>query len=234
MRKLMPRRGDWSPMTNAKIFQPSSNDPWRKNAVVGGHFAEAGSYEFTFAEAAKELGNRAVETGLLDFYFYPMCFLFRHAFELTLKSLALEAERLLIVLNKLGETKATVDPDKLEENLRTHEKAHSLQWLLNQLEPRLAAIPGCGPIPARVRSAIVELHNIDPHGVTFRYWIDRKGKRTLEQPGLVDVKRVRDQLGDAHELLFYGLGSWLQETHASATDLLSELSVEYASDSWDE
>jgi hypothetical protein len=214
----------------SKVFRPSSQDPWRRNAVVGGHFAEPGSYEFTFAEAAKELGNRAIETGLLDFYFYPMCFLFRHAFELTLKSLAVEAERLLIVLNELGETKATVDIDELEERLRTHKKAHSLQWLLNQLEPRLTAIPECRPLPQEVRSAIAELHNVDPHGVTFRYWVDRTGKRSLEQTGLVDVKRVRDELGEAHELLFYGLGSWLYETRASATELLNELSAEYAAD----
>lgn len=56
--------------------------------------------------------------------------------------------------------------------------------------------------------------------MTFRYWIDSKGKRTLEQPGLVDVKRVRDELGEAHELLSWGLGSWLQENRNNATDLL--------------
>jgi hypothetical protein len=213
-------------MARDRIFRPSSAHPWRLNAVVGGPFAEAGNFEFTFAEAAKHLGDEAIRTGLLDFFFYPMCFLFRHAFELTLKSLIVDAERLLMTLNTLGETSAPTDLKKLEERLRTDERAHSLHWLLNQLEPRLALIPGCEPVPAEIRAAIIELHNIDPHGVTFRYSIDRKGKPTLEKYELVDVRRVRDSLGEAHELLYYGLGSWLVETHHNALDYLSEMSSE--------
>src|SRR6266576_3314330 len=96
-------------MSPKRVFQPSSSDPWRRNAVIGGHFADSSNYEFTFAEAAKELGRIAVEKGLLDFYFYPMCFLFRHAFELTLKSLTLDAERFLSDLNDLGETNVPTD-----------------------------------------------------------------------------------------------------------------------------
>lgn len=205
-----------------KIFRPSTSDPWRLNAVVGGSFAEAGNYEFTFAEAAKELGTRAIDTGLLDFYFYPMCFLYRHAFELTLKSLTLDAERFLEVLARLGQSNVPTDVDALSLELRTGPKAHSLQWLLNRLEPRLAAIPDCGPIPAGVRAVIVELHNLDPQGETFRYSIDRSGKQTLKHQTLVDVQRVRDQLSEAHGWLYGGLGTWLDEQHSLALEIETE------------
>lgn len=217
-------------MAKGKIFRPSSGDPWKKNAVIGGHFAQAGSYEFTFGEAAKLLGESAVNSGLLDFYFYPMCFLFRHAFELTLKSLILQAERFLTTLNKLGETNVATNLDALAKELRTHEKAHSLEWLLNRLEPRLAQIPGCEPIPPPVRAAVVELHNIDPSGERFRYSIDRRGRQSFSKTAHVDVDRVRRELGEVHEMLFYGLGSWLSENASLANEMLSEFSAEMESE----
>jgi len=213
-------------VANENIFRPSTSDPWRKNAVIGAHFAEAANYEITFSEAAKQLGDTAIETGLLDFYFYPMCFLFRHAFELTLKSLTLDAERFLVTLNELGETNVAVNLAGLEERLRTHRRAHSLEWLLQHLEDRLRQIPSCEAIPRNVRSAVLELHGIDPDGATFRYSIDRQGKRTLPTHALVDVQRVRDELGEVHELLFYGLGTWLYEGNHDAMQFLSEMQAE--------
>jgi hypothetical protein len=213
-------------MTKRKIFQPSVSDPWRSNAVIGGHFADATSCEITFSESAKLLGEKAIETGLLDFYFYPMCFLFRHAFELTLKSLVLDAERLLAVLNQLGETNVPTDLARLAADLRSNKKAHSLKWLLQQLEPRLSQIPGCEAIPPRIRDAVIELDSIDPSGETFRYSLARSGKKHFPDVSHIDVQRVKEELSEAHSLLLYGLGTWLFETRTAAAEMMDDLSAE--------
>jgi hypothetical protein len=209
-----------------KVFMPSSGDPWRRNSVIGGWLADSGSYEFRFIEAAKRLGRAAIDDRLLDHYFYPMCFLFRHAFELTLKSLTMQAESFLAKLAKLGETDVETDLVALQESLRTHEKAHSLMWLLNQLEPRLERIPGCEPIPEAVRSAVVELHNIDPSGERFRYSVDRRGKPSFPEQQHVDIERVCRELAEAHLMLSAGLGSWLSENASVADEMLSDYEAE--------
>jgi hypothetical protein len=162
---------------NDSIFRPATRNQWQQNAVVGGLLSDEWAYARGYLDAADILVREALSEGPLDLLFYPICFLYRHAAEVILKELVRDTERLIRILDELGEGRAApVDKDELEDDLT---KSHKLSALLERLMDRLDLVSD-DQLPPDVPRAIRDLDAMDPTGQSFRY--ARLPRRTRE-PG---------------------------------------------------
>lgn len=203
-------------------FHSAPGPDWYRNAVVGGFWSNDWAYARGYLEAANILVERALEQGLLDLLFYPICFLYRHSAEVTLKELSRDTERLIRILASLGEIRESpLDKDQLEKALM---KSHGLMPLLQRLTERLSLVSEDNLAP-EIISVIRDVDKLDPTGQGFRYSRkkDRGGSRpSFETQELYDVRDIGQRLQETLSFLADGVGSWLEEQIDTANDLLGE------------
>jgi len=115
-----------------------------------------------------------------DMYFFPIAYLYRHAFELSLKQLVqMGVELEILVLNP-----------KLEKILREH----NLYSLWNNVRKVLKEVWPDGPTEdlKNVERLIQEFHNFDESGQNFRYSKNVNGNYTTEKlPSSVDLSVLK-------------------------------------------
>lgn len=209
-----------------RVFEPNTNrkGQWQYNAIVGGAWSTDWFYVVGYKEAADILVEYATSLHAIpDYLFYPICFNYRHALELTLKELIRDTEkliRLLIRCGSLDENEARAcQMERTEDYLRG---THSLESLLDRLTIRLRLV--CDEmLPDEIRRTVCELHNIDPDGQVFRYARARHTQRSLSRQQHYDLRRIRDQVSKAISFLADGVGGWLDAEISNAQDYLGEL-----------
>ncbi len=209
---------------NDSIFRPATRNQWQQNAVVGGLLSDEWAYARGYLDAADILVREALNEGPLDLLFYPICFLYRHAAEVILKELIRDTERLLRVLDELGEGRGVpVDGDELEKDLT---KSHRLTPLLERLTDRLSLVSD-DQLPPDVPLAIRDLDAMDPTGQGFRYAKTKKRKGgtrpSFEKQQLFDVRSIGGTLRTSLGFLADGVGTWLEVEIDNAHDYLAEL-----------
>lgn len=205
------------------VFDPKSTGfttAWVNHIGSGDTF-----YCWGFLQAADRLVESALDDrGSLDFVFYPVCFLYRHAAEITLKELRRGAEQLIRARVALGSLN---DGSELDEAAVDSELArtHRIKSLLDSLEARLALITD-ERIPPEHRNAVLQLDSFDPTGQRFRYsQTKQNGSLSASFPdqGQYDLVRIKTRLGEAIRFLQDCVGGMLDHENDVACDVLAEL-----------
>lgn len=197
------------------LFQPAPREKAIQNAVVGGEWASHHSYVYGYYLAARELVKSAMGNEPQDVLFYPICYNYRHYLELHLKGLIHSSEKFYLKLKRCGEAKGEVAEVKRDELDRTH----SLHSLLNLLEERLEAVSD-EPIDSEARSTILDLHETDTSGQTYRYYRTTSGEESIQEKKRVDLTRFAERMEEAHRHLM-GIDFWV-EHHDSILDEMEE------------
>jgi len=196
------------------LFQPTSRESAIRNAVVGGEWNSRHPYIHGYYLAARELVKLALGNEPQDALFYPICFNYRHYVELHLKELIHSLEKFYLKLKKCGEAKREVDEMKRDDLNHTH----SLHSLLNLLEERLEAVSD-EPLDSVVRSTILELHQTDTRGQTYRYHRNTKGEPTIPERKHVDLSRLAERMEEVHRHLI-GVDGWLDHQESLLDDMI--------------
>lgn len=209
---------------NDSIFRPATRNQWQQNAVVGGLLSDEWAYARGYLDAADILVSEALNEGPLDLLFYPICFLYRHAAEIILKELIRDTERLIRILDELGEGRgAPIDKNELERDLT---KSHKLLPLLERLTDRLDLVSD-DPLPPDVPRAIRDLDAMDPTGQGSRYARTKKrqgGTRpSFEKQQLYVVRSMGEHLRTSLGFLADGVGTWLEVEIDNGHEYLAEL-----------
>ena len=190
---------------NGPTSRPDPQPPWPELGLTA---FQAGSNPSTtaylkwygmgttegYAQGFKKAIERIVTTlhdggrqGHPDQLLYPVAFLARHLFELTMKHLIVQGSNL-------------IPPRVTVEDLS---RTHSLEELWARLRPTLERLWPSGPRADldAVESVLLEFHQFDPNGQAFRYDTDRKGSRHLAGlPEVVDLENLWETVRDVVSL----------------------------------
>lgn len=191
--------------TSRDVFRPGT-----RNAVIGGSWTSWLAYERSYRESAVLLTKAALEQNRDEACFYSICFLFRHAFELTLKFLITEATI------RLGLDGAAIDHGAVRKKRFTHD----LVELLDLADGLLADIPGWGPLDD-IRGVVTELNERDPNGATFRYPTFLNEQSTHPNQESIEVAHMANSLLEALESLSAGARG-MQTENDEYQDMLRE------------
>jgi hypothetical protein len=153
------------------------------------------SYAFAYWRAARGLveGKLFDGRGRPDFSTFPIAFLYRHALELTLKSILIEHDG-----------QYSKNPSLL---LKNKAKGHELPAeYLREIRALVSATPDID-VPQESWSSLdailAEWRDIDPDGMAFRYSIDKKAKKDYTNPdSTFEVVTLAQGMDDALEALF--------------------------------
>lgn len=201
---------------NKKLLRPATSDSWSNNAVAGGEHSAPYAYVVGYFEAAEALVAHALSGGTKDTLFFPICFNYRHYVELQLKNLILMSERLYDLTSELGWALGELD-EKVGSSLS---ETHSLERLLRLLSERLALLTE-QKLDDRVRALIIELHNIDPSGETFRYPFRKDGTFCIPSTGHFDLQNVSERMSEIDSQLS-GIDIWLDMTTDTAISIIRD------------
>jgi hypothetical protein len=213
-------------MATEEMFGRDGPAPPGTQVWVGGHLESAEALGQAFLEAADALaevwrsGRRTASTDRLAL---PIIQTYRHAIELMLKAGCEKTAQLIGFGQELGYGQET-RPADLEDELGSTHSIARLVTLLNDLLSGLAD-SGAGKMPTETASMLQYLHDLDEHGMAFRYASKRvgKGKMVKWEPvrpavTLLDLDHATTQLHEAAGMLSAGLMSyldayeqWLQE-----------------------
>lgn len=200
-------------MGRGRVF--SQGDDWHRDTVVGGHLTEL-SYAVGYQAAAEALVEMALDARLQDLYFLPICYLYRHALELSLKDLIRQTDHLVCLAAEFG----SIDRDacgKASSRVDRLLRSHNLKALLDELTERFALV-GDQPIPDEVRSAVEDIDAFDPSAQTFRYPESTKGNPSFPTQEHYDLGYLHAALSGALEF-FGGMGSWLDAQQTGYRDI---------------
>ncbi len=200
-----------------KLFVPAPPSKWKQNAVAGGSYSAPYAYIAGYYQAAEILARSALQEGKQDTLFFPACFNYRHYVELSLKHLIVTAERFYAVLDELGSAYGRLGSSA--EALIINE--HSLERLLRLLLERLGLVND-ERFDDNVRISLIQLHNMDPDGQTFRYSYRTDGKLSLPDQGRYDLENIRTCIENVYNYLS-GIDMWLHYNTDLALELLYEL-----------
>lgn len=198
-----PRKGD-------SVFTPTRED-WYNNACVNwlGHGIPAlGLRASGYKEAAAVLVSHAIEQRhVLDFYIYPICFLYRHSLELTMKELIARGRRL---------TEGKYDyPKNQHDLLQLWEECRKLLLkLVDSVSQETLDAVG---------ESMSQFNEVDPYSQTFRYTETQKGTPTLHKRithiNVRNLKEVMERVGNFLE----GANEWLSRIIDFENDMREEL-----------
>lgn len=191
-----------------KLFKQATTDVLRRTAVVGGYWATDGMYIIGYRDGAEVLIEYAQSHGGQDALFYPICFLYRHATELSLKNLVLDGLRVSEAMVRIGEMDQH-HVDAMNTIAESVLSKHDLRNLLNLVVKILDPLTD-ERIPSSVVTTINQLNAIDAKGETFRYSTDKNRSRWLKKEEHVDFVQLHDDLSAVITHLFYGVGTWLE------------------------
>jgi hypothetical protein len=177
------------PEKNDAPFEKGAFGPTQAHLDWFDHFSKNSIIADAFKEAADKLVDNLATGNSLehpDKFFFPVAYLYRHAFELGLKCIIRDGIDLGIV----------TEDDSVKEIL----KDHNLHKLWNKARNILEEVWGDEDkeTPTNAEKVILQFHKLDSSGQAFRYAEDVEGKPHLENaPKLVDLvnlKRVSNNL----------------------------------------
>jgi hypothetical protein len=208
-----------------RLFTPASREDWHKNAIVGGSYSEPYVFMEGFYEAAYMLISSALEdvnsTRDLTFLFHPICFLYRHYIELSLKYLIQKSELLYAILDELGYSKGILQEYRKDKLTSKHQLKTLLDWLSERIKFTLGK-----PLPKELIDVIEQFGGMDPDGQNFRYSIRTDGQQGMPQQFGANIEVIQRQMESAHSILS-GLNDWLEEEILSSGELLDIFRQEY-------
>ena len=181
-----------SEFTGQKLF--IKGEDWQYNAMLNWSHFRADLYAFAYKDAADGLvdamANRKVP---LDSGIYPLLFLYRHSLELLFK-LMLQMTR-----------------DLTGKEPKIYDK-HSLKPLWSELRHLLKEL-GLEQSDANavaVHEFILQLDEVDPDSMAFRYATTRAGKDHLPDITHINIRHLRDVLNSVF-IWVNGAYNWLGE-----------------------
>lgn len=156
-----------------------------------------------YREAANRLASTFSGKPEDDMILLPFLGLYRQAYELALKSfirdLAKERRRLVDASNP------DLVPDEIEKRIQ-YTLGHNLHKLVNEVQIHWGALDLGADIPADLISLIMEMHQTNPAGTSFRY-------SSVNQP----TDQVRSDFPDLVKMLEEGLTTlWSVEDWADS------------------
>jgi hypothetical protein len=142
-------------------------------------------YEHGYKQAADVLCQKAIDECHVHTLVFPIVFLCRHYIELSLKLLVLDASRFA--------TDAAAPQHK-----------HDLRTLWKEAKTILPAVwPEVEPEQVEVVEAcIIEMSELDPASMAFRYPCDKKGNLHLEKLHSVDLRNLEDVMDGIGNFLY--------------------------------
>lgn len=200
-----------------KTFISSTKGNWQNEAIAGGNYLlGSNNHIHGYYKAADILVNLALDSDInrdRDMLFFPILFNYRHYIELSLKDLIKKAEDAYDVLKQIESTY-----EKLKKRVKAL-NTHNLKELLEYLTEILLLINEVG-FEESVNETILDIHQLDFKGETFRYPLDIKGKLTLPEQKTYDLRNIQEGMEAVRNSL-EGVTIWLQVTTDSAIEWLS-------------
>ena len=187
------------------------------NATVGASFIRDYSYAVAYWSAGDILVKDALESDKdkRDGLFYPICFMYRHFIELTLKQLIIHAEAFYEKTEIIGyELQKYTKPKKELESI------HSLEILVKRLIDVLTCISE-GHFDDEIKKIILEFHAIDPVGQTFRYPTNRKHEKSFSQVQNFNIATIKTGINKVAQY-FMGIDTYLGHYTTLADGIISE------------
>jgi hypothetical protein len=160
-------------------------DEYKKRMAVL-HWIEPRVLDGMMAEAARDCAQLLTDNlcgdhlwGNPDRYFYTICFLYRHSYELLLKDILKKSISLnLITLSEFDKVKKRHELDRLWTLARP--AILKIIEFEGDIENQTARLEAAGEI-------ITDYHNIDPTGYCFRYAYDNNGNVAIDE----DIRKKR-------------------------------------------
>jgi hypothetical protein len=164
-----------------------------------------------FSDAAERLADSYRGEAHDDALLLPFLYLYRHAFELNLKSCITTAAACRILQ---GDHDPALEPAEVQRRLH-HVHGHKVMSLFEELERHLAAL-GLKRMPKRSRTLHTWVSNTDPRGESFRYPASLPGTLGDSQDN-VDFLTLREALLDGFNLA-QGAHSMLDDAFQHASE----------------
>lgn len=169
-------------------------EDWQHNAMLNWSHFRADLYAFAYKDAADGLVEAMANCKVpLDSGIYPLLFLYRHSLELLFKLM-------------LGMTR-----DLIGKEPKNYDK-HSLKPLWSELRHLLKEL-GLEQSDANalaVHEFILQLDEVDPDSMAFRYATTRAGKDHLPDIAHINIRHLRDVLNSVF-LWVNGAYNWIGE-----------------------
>lgn len=220
-------------MATAELFGREGPVPLGAQVRVGGHLESAEALGQAFLQAADTLAEAwrsGPDTVAMDRLALPIIQTYRHSIELMLKAGCEKTAQLVGFSRELGYGR-DARPSDLHAKLGSTHSIARLVTLLNDLLGGLAD-SGAGKMPTKTTEMLQYLHDLDEHGMAFRYASRKVGRGSLAKwepvrPALtlVDLDNAITQLHEAAGMLNGGLMTYLDVYE----DWLQEMWSEYQS-----
>lgn len=181
-----------SDFAGQKLF--IQGEDWQYNAMLNWSRFRADLYAFAYKDAAdglvEAMANRKVP---LDSGIYPLLFLYRHSLELLFKLM-------------LGMARDLTDREP-----KNYDK-HSLKTLWSELRHLLTelGLDQSNTDAIAVHEFILQLDEVDPDSMAFRYATTRGGKDHLPDITHINIRHLRDVL-DSVFVWLRGAYDWIGE-----------------------
>lgn len=213
-----------------ELFEREGAVPPGVQVWVGGHLESAEALGQAFLEAADalaEVWRNNHSTAGVDRLALPIIQTYRHSIELMLKAGCEKTAEVIGFSQALGYGRDT-RPTDLENRLGSTHSISRLVGLLNELLSGLAD-SGAGRMPIETTAMLEYLHDLDEHGMAFRYASRRvgKGKAATWEPvrpalTLLDLDNAINQLHAAAAMLDGGLMTYLDAYEQWLQEMWSE------------
>lgn len=167
-------------------------------------YEDLGHYSHSYMECAERLFSTYQARPEDDQVLLPFLNLYRQAYELLFKDLAL---CLASHQRRLGNLDARYTHAKMLETIGHKGFGHSLMKSHRWVEQAVEDLGlGHEPMPPQLRKAVDLLHNLDPSGTTFRYPDDDLGDVLR-----IDIIKLRQDLQDGIHWL-WAVYDWADES----------------------
>lgn len=163
-------------------------------------FEDLGYYAFNYKEAAEMLFSQWEGRPEQDAFLMPLLALYRQAFELELKSLALAIASHQV---RLGGDPEKYSRSAMESTIGQKGFGHSIErsktWINEELKLLGFAGEACTP---KLDEIATMIHNLDPKGTDFRYPAKIADSISINPTGLLeDLRDAFKELQGLHALI---------------------------------
>jgi len=163
---------------------------WTKHASLNYSLNEMHIYSEGYKKAADILSLKIQEDRMfIDFLIYPLVFLYRHHIELELKIIILEGNDLI-------------------NNQKVERHHHKLQNLWDDAKKIIKELWPDGPQNdlQAVENVVLQLSELDPDSMSFRYDRDKEGKKPNPELKFLNVKKFSQVINNISSF-FNGVGT---------------------------
>lgn len=199
------------------LFSQSAESLSNVNATVGESFIRNYSYAVAYWSAGDILVKNALESNKnkRDGLFYPICFMYRHFIELTLKQLIIYTEAFYEKTEMIG-----YEYKKYSKPKKQLETTHSLETLLSRLINVLTCLSD-EHFDDKIKKIILDFHNVDPLGQVFRYPNKKNHEKSFFQVQNFNIAAIKTAVNKVAQY-FMGIDAYLEYYTTVADYMISE------------